>query len=156
MKKTVAVLCVAAGLLGGCVAPPTAQKSSLELQAIQVKEFEANKKVAFTSVMSVFQDLGYTINTASLDTGLITAKSPTKKEFIPFVGQRMTDEKANAFVEEISSGRTKIRLNFVKAQQTSSGYGMRGEQEKTVQDAAPYQDAFAKIQQAIFVKTNVN
>lgn len=143
-------------ILSGCVAPPQVQKSSLELQAIQVKEFETNSRMAFASVMSVFQDLGYTINSASLETGLITAKSPTKQEMIPFVGQKMSDEKATAFVEQISVNRTKVRLSFVQSSQTSSGYGMRGERETPVQEPEPYQNAFSKIQQSIFLKTNTN
>ena len=142
--------------LTGCVAPPKPQKSALELQAIQVKEFETSHKVAFTAVMSVFQDLGYTISSASIETGLITAKSPTKQEFVPFVGQQMSDEKANAFVEQIGKDRTKVRLSFVKSFQTSSGYGMRGEREIPVQEPEPYQNAFGKIQQSIFVRSNTN
>ncbi|PZO14984.1 MAG: hypothetical protein DCF26_14130 [Burkholderiales bacterium] len=142
--------------LTGCVTQPIQQKSALELQAIQVKEFSTNHKVAFTSVLSVFQDLGYVVNSASLETGLITAKSPTIQEFVPFVGQRMTDEKANAFVEQIGTNRTKIRLSFVKSQQTSSGYGMRGERDTPIQDPGAYQDAFTKIQQSIFVRSNTN
>ena len=142
--------------LTGCVAPPKPQKTALELQAIQVKEFETTHKVAFTAVMSVFQDLGYTISSASIETGLITAKSPTKQDFVPFVGQQMSDEKANAFVEQIAKDRTKIRLSFVKSIQTSSGYGMRGEKEIPLQEPEPYQNAFSKIQQSIFVRTNAN
>lgn len=142
--------------LAGCVTQPQVQKSALELQAIQVKEFETTQRIGFASVLSVFQDLGYTINSASIETGLITAKSPTVQSFVPFVGQRMTDEKATAFVEQISSNRTKIRLSFVKSAQTSSGYGMRGEQETPVQSPEPYRAAFSKIQQSIFVRTNTN
>jgi hypothetical protein len=157
MYKKIAMLIVTTSLLlTGCVAPPKQQKSALELQAIQVKEFETSHKVAFTAVMSVFQDLGYTISSASIETGLITAKSPTKQEFVPFVGQQMSDEKANAFVEQIGKDRTKIRLSFVKTIQTSSGYGMRGERELPVQEAEPYQNAFSKIQQSIFVRSNTN
>ena len=157
MCKRIAMLIVTTSLfLTGCVAPPKQQKSALELQAIQVKEFETSHKVAFTAVMSVFQDLGYTISSASIETGLITAKSPTKQEFVPFVGQQMSDEKANAFVEQIGKDRTKIRLSFVKTIQTSSGYGMRGERELPVQEAEPYQNAFRKIQQSIFVRSNTN
>lgn len=156
IKKISIILIASTLLLSGCVAPPKAQKSALELQAIQVKEFETSHKVAFTAVMSVFQDLGYTINSASIETGLITAKSPTKQEFVPFVGQQMSDEKANAFVEEIAKGRTKVRLSFVKTIQTSSGYGMRGEREIPEQEPEPYQNAFSKIQQSIFVRTNAN
>ena len=156
MKTIVMSALVASIFLSGCVTQPLAQKSALELQSIQVREFDTTHKAAFTSVMSVFQDLGFTISSASVDTGLITAKSPTKQEFVLFVGQRMTDEKANAFVEQIAPGRTKVRLSFVKTEQTSSGYGMRGERETPIQDPQTYQAAFAKIQQSIFVRTNTN
>lgn len=58
MKTIIAALSIVF-LLAGC-APnnykPT--KTSLELQAFQTKEFETQKKAAFASTMSVFQDLG--------------------------------------------------------------------------------------------------
>lgn len=95
-------------------------------------------------------------SSANLDTGLITAKSPTKQDFQLFVGQRMQDIKATAFVEEIVSNRTKIRLNFVNSTQTSSGYGMKGEHELPIEAPEMYQDTFAKIQQGIFVRKNTN
>lgn len=157
MKRSISVILVSvfAAILAGCAAPAP-QKSALEIQAIQVKEFETTQKIAFAAVMSVFQDLGYTINSASVDTGLITAKSPTVQSFVPFVGLQMTDEKATAFVEQIADRRIKIRLSFVKTAQTSSGYGQRGEQERPVHEPAAYQAAFAKIQQSIFVRTNAN
>jgi len=143
-------------LLSGCIQPPTQTKSALELQAIQAKEFETNKKIAFAATLSVFQDLGYIVSSASLETGLITAKSPTKQSFVPFVGQVMTHTNASAFVEEITSGRTKVRVNFVNARESSSGYGMRGGQDTPIEDPGMYQDVFAKIQQGIFVRKNVN
>ncbi len=43
----------------GCATTP--QKSSLEIQVMQKKEFETSRKNAFASVSSVFQDLGYVI-----------------------------------------------------------------------------------------------
>lgn len=155
------ILLVSMLALTGCVAPTQQpQKTALELQAIQVKEFETTHKVAFTAVISVFQDLGYTISSASIETGLITAKSPTKQQTMVFlfdiVGQQMIDEKANAFVEQIAKDRTRIRLSFVKSVQTSTVKGMRGEQEIPLQDSATYQNAFSKIQQSIFVRTNAN
>ena len=137
--------------MAGCVAPSQVQKSSLELQAIQVKEFETNSKIAFASVMSVFQDLGYTINSASLETGLITARSPTTQEQT-FSGRTMKDERATAFVEQISVDRTKIRLSFVQ----STRVVFRGESETPVQEPEPYQNAFSRIQQSIFLKKNTN
>lgn len=142
-------------LLGGCVATTGPQKTSIQLQAFQSKEFETNKKIAFASTMSIFQDLGYAIGTADIDTGFITAKSPTKQDFVPFVGQRMQDVKATAFVEEMGEKRTKIRLNFVNSVQTSSGYGMKGERDSPIEDPEVYQETFAKITKAIFVRENI-
>lgn len=157
MKKILAFpLVVSLLLAGGCAVTPQSTKSALELQAIQAKEFETNKKIAFASTLSVFQDLGYVVGNANLDTGLINAKSPTQQSFVPFVGQVMKDVKATAFVEEVAPGRTKIRLNFVNSTQTSSGYGMRGERDQPIEDPQMYQDVFVKVQQAIFIRKNVN
>ena len=156
MKRRLILLLAVIVSLVGCAPMPQQTKSSLELQAIQSKEFETSKKVAFAAVMSVFQDLGYTVSSASLDTGFISAQSPTKQDFQLFIGQRMTDVKATAFVEEISQGRTRVRLNFVTDVQTSGGYGMKGEHETPIEDPKTYQDAFAKIEHGIFIRQNVD
>ena len=71
--------------------------------AIQSREFETNKKMAFASVMSVFQDLGYIVNSADLVTGFITAKSPIKNE------GAMIYTQATAFVEELKKCTVRIR-----------------------------------------------
>jgi hypothetical protein len=157
MKKIIAyTLVLFFAVLAGCAVQPKSTKTALELQAIQSKEFQTNKKTAFASTLSVFQDLGYVVSNASIETGLINGKSPTQQSFVPFVGQVMKDVKATAFVEEITPGRTKVRLNFVNSTQSSSGYGMRGEQDNPIEEAEVYQDVFAKIQQGIFVRKNVN
>jgi len=142
-------------ILAGCVASTGPAKTSIQLQAFQSKEFETSKKIAFASAMSVFQDLGYVIGTADLETGFITGKSPTKQDFVLFVGQRMQDVKATAFVEEMGVNRTKIRLNFVNSTQTSSGYGMKGESDQPIEDPKVYQDTFAMIAKAIFVRESI-
>ena len=141
--------------LSGCMATSGPTKTSIQLQAFQSKEFAINKKIAFASTMSVFQDLGYTIGTADLDTGFITAKSPTKQDFVIFIGQRMQDIKATAFVEPLGKMRTKIRLNFVNSTRTSSGYGMKGEHDQPIEDPTIYQSTFTKITKAIFVRKNI-
>ena len=129
------------------------QKTSLELQSIQAKEFSADKKVAFQSVLSVFQDLGYVVQSADLETGFITAKSPTENELVPFVGMSMKDTKATAFVEQIGS-KSKVRLNFVGSQETSNNYGMKSSQDTPIEDPRIYQNAFQKIQEAIFIRSS--
>ena len=143
-------------LLAGCqMPPPQSTKSALELQANQSKEFETTKKVAFAATLSVLQDQGYIIGSASLETGLISGKSPTKSEFKVFFTE-MTDVKVTAFVEEITPNRTKVRLNFVSSASRSGAYGHRDDREYALEDPQMYQETFTKIQQGIFIRKNAN
>ena len=141
--------------LTGCLPPPKSTKTALELQSFQAKEFETTKKIAFASTLSVLQDHGYIIGSASLDTGLISGKSPTNSANM-FFYKEMTDVKSTAFVEEITTGRTKVRLNFVNSSSRSSGYGQREDQDYPIEDPLVYQEIFSKIQQGIFVRKNAN
>lgn len=141
-------------ILGGCLAT-TPPKTGIQLQSFQSKEFETTVKIAFASTVSVFQDYGYIIEAADVETGLITAKSPTEGGFMIFVGQKMNHVKASAFVEPRGNGLARIRLNFVDSTETSSGYGMKRQNEKPIEDPQYYQGVFTKIQQAIFVRSNI-
>lgn len=143
-------------LLAGCqLPPPKSTKTALELQAIQSKEFDTSKKIAFAATLSVLQDQGYIIGSASLDTGLISGKSPTDSTNQVFY-REMKDVKATAFVEEITPGRTKVRLNFVNSTSRSGAYGQRSDQDFPIEDPQIYQDTFSKIQQGIFIRKNAN
>jgi len=143
--------CAIALVIVGCETGGPA-KSSIELQAFQRKEFAASKKVAFGSTVSVFQDLGYIIKTAEVETGLISASSPTKNTM--FFGSHMMNTEVSAFVEEIAPSRTFVRINFVEAREHSSGYGMKRKSDKPIQDPKIYESAFQKIQEAIFIRKN--
>lgn len=152
MKKIIAATAIAF-LLVGCVPnnyKPT--KTGLELQAFQSKEFDTQKKIAFASTMSVFQDLGYSITSSDLETGYITAKSPTQNE-MGFGKIIMRDTKSSAFIEELRPGKTKVRLSFVNTEEWSSSYGAKLVQDNPIEDAAIYNNAFTKIQEAIFIRT---
>lgn len=140
----------------GCVQQnykPT--KTSVELQAIQAKDFETTKEIAFAATMSTFQDLGYKVSSADLATGFINAEGPTSEEFVIFVGQVMQTLKATAFVETMGKNRARIRLNFVNEMKSSSGYGMEGGNDVPVEDGQFYQDAFSKITKAIYLRENM-
>lgn len=156
MQNLLKLLVIAALIsLAGCLPPPKPTKTALELQAFQSKEFNTNKKTAFASTLSVLQDHGYVIGSASLDTGLISGKSPTKSEN-KFFYLESSDVKVTAFVEEIATGRTKIRLNFVNSSSRSRPNGQRDERDQPIEDPAIYQEIFTKIQQSIFVRKNTN
>lgn len=105
----------------GCAQQQVVTKSPLELQAVQSKEFETAKKIAFAATLSVLQDLGYIVDNASFKTGLINAKSPVEMKFQAFVGNVMSNVKTTAFIEELTPGRTKIRLNFVQSKNALIG-----------------------------------
>lgn len=153
-KGSVLILMVA--LFAGCVQQnykPT--KTSVELQAIQAKDFDTTKEIAFASTMSIFQDQGYKIGTADLATGFITAEGPTAEKFVVFVGQVMETLKATAYIEKMGKEKAKIRLNFVNEMRSSSGYGMEGGNDVPVEEPEFYQNIFSKISKGIYLRKNI-
>jgi hypothetical protein len=131
------------------------EMTPLQLQAIQSHEFETNKNIAFASVLSVFQDLGYIVASADKDTGFITASSPAKQtvDWLFTGNTYASSTKATAFVEELRPGITKVRLNFVATNKSSGMYGQSSEKDQPITDAKPYEAAFNKIGDAIFVRS---
>jgi len=157
-----------ATLLAGCnMPPPKPQPTPLQVEAIQSKDFAASKRVAFDSVVTVFQDLGYIVQSADFDTGFITAKSPAKtstdfsdaffnsdnKHAAP---KATTFTLATAFVSQKDTGHAHVRLNFVHSRSTSSAGGQQGTNDTPVLTPGMYQNAFNRIRQAIFVRAGVS
>lgn len=161
LRRVLCALAIGSTLFtAGCAMNDAPQnKTSLEIQAYQSRAFEVDKKTAFNSAMSVFQDLGYIVNSANLDTGFITAESPTKgakgsEAFLSFLaGMRVEGRTAvTAFVEELSPKSAKIRLNFVERKKSSGDYGQQANRDDPIQDPKIYQSAFEKISDAIFIR----
>jgi len=156
-----AIVAFIAIFLGGCAATPKAPKSGVELQAYQAREFETNKRAAFSAAMSVFQDLGFIIDDGDFDTGLITATGPSAREDFGmgdvlaqiFSGTDLRGSihrRATAFVEKMPSGLIRIRLNFVDNLVLPTG---PARSSTPVEDPALYQATFEKIDKAIFVRS---
>lgn len=125
------------------------KKSSIELLAMKSREFASNKKVAFASVLSVMQDLSYIINSADIETGFITAKSPTTTTRRPS-GSIMNYTTSTAFVEELRPETTRIRLNFLETYEYTF---YKNRYDYPVEDPAVYQNVFTKIQESIFLRS---
>ena len=111
--------------------------------------------------MSVFQDLGYVVNSASLETGFITAESPLKgadgmQAFLENISNFRSEGKTavTAFVEEINGKTTKVRLSFVQRDKMLREYGQQANREKPILDPKVYESAFNKIGDAIFIRTS--
>lgn len=150
------VLVVSIGaLLQGCYQVQRTTLTPLEIQSMQTRNYESSKKVVFPSVISVFQDLGYTVTNADLETGLISAESAAQSDATSrmFGFTKVTQTKATGFVETIRR-ETRVRLNFVEVSQTSSGYGQNDRHDTPILNAALYQNAFEKIENAIFIRTS--
>ena len=142
-------------LLGSCQTPGP-KLTPVEIQALQTREFETTKDLAFRSVVGVFQDTGYTIDTASLETGLITASGPSHTEFQPFGGGNVVKiVRATATVEGMPNGKVNVRINLVKQSESSSVYGQRGANSAPILDAQEYENLFSRVQQGIFMRSAV-
>lgn len=144
-------------LLAGCVvAPYPAAPTPLELQALQSRDYDEDKQVTFGSVMSVFQDLGYTPTSADLETGFITAESVATGDFdwIALLTDTSStvQTRATAYIEEVGE-RVRVRLSFVEVRSTSSDQGQAGRSDRALLDPALYENAFERIEQAIFVRS---
>ena len=65
----------------------------------------------------------------------------------------MVQTKATAFVEQVGS-RSRVRLNFVIARQASSVHGQTSRQDTPILDATVSQNAFERIENAIFARAD--
>ena len=121
----------------------------MEIQEMQTRDFEGGKQIVFNSVVSVFQDLGYVISQADVDTGIVTAEGTTQTDYgAAFFGVNKNEQAvASAFIEEIGQ-ETRVRLNFVIRTRT----GLAGRDDRAVLEHEPYQNAFERIEQAVFVR----
>lgn len=140
------------------VTPAQAKKqptlTPMELQSLQSREFRAPKNQVFSSLVSVFQDMGYQISEADMASGFITAGSANKNKtsFLEAMGglQSHGATRATAFVEEMPSGLTRARLNFMNTKNSSSGWGRSSSNDKPILEPKTYQVAFERIEQALF------
>lgn len=130
--------------------------SALELQAMQTRDFEADTKMAFASVMTVLQDAGYIVESADVATGFITGKSPAKSattyDLFWGFGKKHGTTRVTAFIEPIGQKYSKIRLNFVAIEVKSNLYGSEARVDTPVEDHEMYVNVFEKIDEAIFIR----
>ena len=157
-KNSLSTLLLSIVFLTGCETTSLPLKTPLEIRAIQTRSFESDYNITFRSVVSVFQDLGYTIKSAELSTGFIQAEGVSNSnEALKFWlgATETTQTKATGFVEEIA-GKINVRISFVKSVESSTAYGANDRKETQILDVAVYQNAFERIENAIFVRSSTN
>jgi hypothetical protein len=158
--KTILIMILGTLILSGCeMQPPPPKPTSLQVEAMQTQTFETSKRKAFNAVMTVFQNKGYTIQSADLDTGFITAKSATTGAGAGMgpMGRAPTHidttMTSTAFISTITKQNKTVavvRLSFVINKTTS---GISGTYTDNIQVLDPdvYKMHFADIRQQIFV-----
>lgn len=157
--KSILAVVVTSAILSSCSSfTPAPQMTSLQIQAMQSREVSTTKKIAFASVMTVFQNFGYIISSAEYDTGFITAESPSESGGW-FASSERT--KVTAFIQQVNDNTARIRLNFVSRVEYDSQQNVII-RDYAIMDPATYQKAFNQIQEEIFIsspfpsKTNTN
>ena len=139
---------------GPAAAKKKPELTPMELQSLQSHEYETSKEVLFASVVSVFQNMGYQLRNADMPSGFITAASPTKNKtgFMDVLAKQTSsgNSEVTAFVETMSSGRSRVRLNFMNSKTSSSMWGHNDKQDSAVLDPQTYKVAWDKIDEAIF------
>ncbi|MDA8929637.1 hypothetical protein N9I79_05720 [Gammaproteobacteria bacterium] len=156
MKKSLISLSFVFFLFSCASTPPAPALTPAEIQSIQTRQYDESKDIVFASVVSVFQDLGYQIAAADLATGIITSQSAAANDaaYAFWTGvAKNTQTKATAFVETIGT-TTSVRLNFVTSTNESFGYGQQRKNEQPVTDSQIYQNAFEKVENAIFMRSS--
>ena len=168
MRKLLALAMVAiATYLAGCsplsslpkAEPYQSRLDPLALQQMQTQDFETTKRVLFAATVSVFQDTGYTIETGDLETGLVTAKSPTTVAaagqfgFVRTSTGETVELRATAFVEDFRLGYSRVRLNFIERRTNLLDRETGGvAHDIPNEDPAYYEMVFNKIREAVFLR----
>jgi hypothetical protein len=126
----------------------------MELQALQSHEYKTTKDQVFAATVSVFQDLGYQIVQADMNSGFISAESANKNKtnFLGAMAGMASSghTRATAFVEQFPSGLSRIRLNFMSTKNSSFGYGHSTAKDTPILEPKTYEVAFNRIDEALF------
>lgn len=141
-NKFIRIASLIAGVVGlfGCSTTATvSERLSLEIQEFQTKSFEIDKKTAFSSTISVFQDLGFIINSANYEIGFITADN-------------IDMQIATASFEEFEN-TIKIRFNFKIKPKINNNLFPTASEINLIDERRIYDRFFDKVGETIFIKS---
>lgn len=122
-------------LVGGCATTTPfdvgGDGTQLEVRQVQTREYDTlDKQMTMRSVIATLQDLGFTIDQAHLDLGAVTAT-------------RLHEHTMRMTVTVVEKGDERISVR------ANARLG-----ERSVQDAATYQDFFVVLDKAMFLTRN--
>ena len=153
--------------------------SAVELQALQTRTFDADKVALLSAIVTVLQNEGHQINQTDFDIGTINATtredtrsvrlssdflatafgdskdSPFFKLVVPseYVVTLTSQRVISILVTEFSPTKSKVRLSMTVRAKLPGKVVLPHEDIDTNPDR--YQELFSKIQQALFLKRNL-
>lgn len=157
----VVTLCLSL-LATGCFsdAPPPPQPSQMEMRSFQTREYDTNDtKLVIKAVLNTLQDMGFIVNTADPNIGLLTASKWTnvehsKKEIKEAKKKELALSKSvvldcTANISEFGKKQSRVRVNFQQRVLDANGATM---QASPVTDAKFYQTFFSQVDKGIFLQ----
>lgn len=147
---------------GSCLsdAPPPPQPSQLEMRGFQTREYDTlDSKMVMKAVLNVLQDMGFIVNSADTELGLLTASKWTnvehtkkeireaKKKETPLSKSVVLECTAN--ISEYAAAQTRVRVNFQQRVLDAAGATMHA---SPINDAKFYQTFFSQVDKGIFLQ----
>lgn len=120
--------------------------STEQLRTLQTREFSTTKAAGFASVMTTLLDAGFRVQTADLDSGLITASASTTGRLrldTGGLGRLNETPLASIFVEDRGDGIVRVRAAFSMGRSASGALASTG--ERAVTDPQPYATFFDRL-----------
>lgn len=124
--------------------------SAVELRQLQSRDFATTKAAAFASTMTVLLDSGYRVQSADLESGLITATASSSARLrLDTTGLSRASQTpvATAYIEDRGQGAARVRVVFSLGTSASGPLAPAG--ERAVLDRAVYTGFFAQLAQEI-------
>lgn len=125
-------------LLHGCAAPEPTQdllaptEAQMKIRSMQTRTFDVkDRQLAMRGVIAALQDLGFIIERANEQLGLVTAARFAEPNFYDVVGVTVT-------VRQQEAGRMMIRANAIY-------------NNKPIEDPKVYQNFFATLERSLFM-----
>lgn len=155
-------LLLTALVVAGCFSdsPPPPQPSQMEMRSFQTREYDTNDtKLVLKAVLNTLQDMGFIVNTADPNIGLLTASKwtnveHTKKEIKEAKKKEFALSKSivldcTANISEFGKKQSRVRVNFQQRVLDANGATM---QASPITDAKFYQTFFSQVDKGIFLQ----
>lgn len=152
MQPIRSVEAVATSLAAGREQPPLTAE---ELRRLQTREFSAPKDITFAATMTALLDLGYRIQSADIDTGLIVASASSVERLqldLRGIGTARQTPMASVFLEARDNSTSRVRVNLSVSASSAGDTGASA--ERIVREENPYTVFFEHLQDEIAARLN--